>query len=116
MWDNGIPYSGAWGKLIHENLVALSPLNYDVRYLDCGMVGAPPGGVWRWAEEGEGGRVQEQAGQVGGRGNPVEQVHQVPVQDRVQVRAGRLCTRTRPLIAVYMLKLAAGKHANMPSK
>jgi hypothetical protein len=39
------------------------------------MVGAPPGGVWRWAEEGEGGRVQEQAGQVGGRGNTVEQVH-----------------------------------------
>ena len=84
------------------------------------MVGSPPGGVWRGAEEGEGGRVQQQAGQVGGRRNPVEQVHQVPVQDRVQVRAGRLCTttvtRTRPLKARYMLKLPAGTHANAPCK
>jgi hypothetical protein len=80
------------------------------------MVGSPPGGVWRWAEESEGGRVQQQAGQVGGRGNPVEQVHQVPVQDRVQVGAGRLYTRTRPLKARYMLKLAAGKHTNMACK
>ncbi len=114
MWDNGI--LKGFGETDSRNLVALSPLNYDVRYLDCGMVGSPPGGVGRGAEEGEGGRVQQQAGQVGGRGNTVEQVHQVPVQDRVQVGAGRLCTRTRPLIARYMLKLPAGTHANAPCK
>jgi hypothetical protein len=82
-------YSGIGPRITLPNRYTF---HCDVRYLDCGMVGPPPGGVWRGAEEGEGGRVQEQAGQVGGRGNPVEQVHQVPVQDRVQVGAGRLCS------------------------
>ena len=41
-----------------------------------------------WVGQPEAGRVHQQPGQVGGRGDPVEEVEEVPVRDRVKVGKG----------------------------